>query len=311
MWTWQRIAVGVAAGVAAFGLSGTPAGALLGEVELEARSAPQALIDLIDDAVETNIGAPISTVDNGHPTAWVGEDVDVVLAPAEMARYRLSAYDLSYDAVDCAEYSIEVTLDVRADGPDIGAGDNLFLGVLDADENPVDGSSYASPGVVGGTIQMSVGGDVPAEVLREGVTLGYGATTAQRATPKISSGYTISPPTVDLVEDLAGCDLDADGVADDVDAFPLDPCRPDGETDACLAALAATSTTTTTVPPTAPPSADAVPSPVASAPSSTPRPAELAATGPSQVLVLSGVGLVALGVLLVSGSSRVRRTSRR
>ncbi len=58
------------------------------------------------------------------------------------------------------------------------------------------------------------------------------AWTCQKA---IQSGYTFSEPTVEVTEDLANCDLDGDGITDDVDTDTTDFCVSIEDSDACVA----------------------------------------------------------------------------
>ncbi len=222
------------------------------EVTLTPVAPPQALIDGVDEEVENNTGEGVSARANDNPNTFAAED-DSTLGPGETIIYRLYGYDMTYPAEDCASYSVEVEMSVRADGPQVGTGDNMIMGVLDPDFEALAGSTHTSPTAVGESKVLREEFAVAAEDLRTGLLIAFGATTHQDA---IDSGYTFETPEVTVTEDLGDCDLDSDGVADDVDPDNADPCVPDESTNACVESLATTPpatsapTTTTTAPPT-------------------------------------------------------------
>ena len=162
---------------------------------------PQEIIDAVDSSVEANTMTGVSTLSNGDPFTWIAEDSSV-LAINEAIRYRLYTYQFSEDVDSCGVYGIRASIVITANGPDIGVNDNVFLAILDADEGAA-AQSYQSPASIGAStvLEQTIGSS--AAGLAGGVYIAYGATTFQR--PDISSGYTFSAPTVEVLTDLSSC----------------------------------------------------------------------------------------------------------
>ncbi|MEZ5238150.1 MAG: hypothetical protein R2716_04165 [Microthrixaceae bacterium] len=278
--TRRLLACSLCSGLLA-GLSGAPVAGAETEYTIEAGPPPQLAIDLIDEGTETNTGVGVATLANDNPTTWAAEDGSV-LGPGEEIVYRLHAYVLSADVPDCADYELTVTIRATSDGPQIGTGDNMFMGTI-AGDTPLTGQTYESPGSVGSSIEMVNSMEPEPAQLREGLDIVYGATTHQSG---LSSGYTMAAPVVDLVEDLSACDLDGDGVSDDTDPDNTDFCVPDPMSTPCVEAAEARapeqqSPTTTTQPTPAPADQpETTPAPIPT-PSASPitRPAPLRPTG--------------------------------
>ncbi len=199
----RRSAAGIAAVavVLAAPLAGPASGAEPIEVDPQPRPAPAQLIELVDSAVEANVGAGASSLNNDGPTTWVAEEASV-LEPDEVLRYRFYSYVFSASLEGCSEADLRVEMDVTADGPDVGLNDNMFFGVLDGDDG-FGGGSTVGPGDVGDTATLEASFRSTAAGVEDGVIIFYGATTFQR--PDTSSGYSFGPPRVELVADDATC----------------------------------------------------------------------------------------------------------